>query len=123
MRKKVSGFLLIVFFGFVIITAIKGYLYNKELETHKAFTICKYIRCKYYPKTSEACFKYYVNNKLYKNSDGRCPDNSDKKLQKFFVIAYSTRDPNKINVDFSKEVKDTTTILNAGFTLVEGKIR
>ncbi len=46
----------------------------------------------------------------------RCPENYEDKINKFFDVDYSSKDPSKMKVDFSNEVTDTTTILKAGFS-------
>lgn len=114
MQKIYKLFLLFIFLG-VISLFVKGYLYKTEIEDNKRETICKFIYCKKAPKTTRSYFKYYVNNKSYINTYGNCPENCEEKINKFYIINYSKIDPNKILVDFSKEIKDTVKILNAGF--------
>lgn len=115
MRNKISkAFLLFVFFGLIFLFG-KGYLYKKEIEQYKEQTICKFFYCKQYPKTSSSYFKYYVDNNEYKNEYGVCPEKYEHKINKFFILHYSSKDPNKIKVDFSEQITDTTAILNAGF--------
>lgn len=60
-------------------------------------------------------FEYYVKDSLFRTEYGRCPGNYEDKIDKFFVVDYSSKDPSKIKVDFSNEVTDTTAILKAGF--------
>jgi hypothetical protein len=101
---------------FVILLIVLVYLfmkessYRKEIEEHPGQTICKYTFCKQYPKSTDAYVKYFVDDKLYRNSAGGCPDDYDLTINKYYVLNYSTIDPNKILVDFSKEVKDSTLI-------------
>jgi len=102
-------FLILIFLG-TIGLFVRGYLNKKELEENHEETICKYTFCKYFPKSSEAYFKYYVDGKVYRNSYGGCPENSPEKLNKFYVLYYSKTNPNNIMVDFSKEVKDEDQI-------------
>lgn len=102
-------FFIMIFLG-VFGLFIMGYLDKKELEKNQEETICKYSFCKYASKSSQAFFKYYINGRLYRNSYGGCPDNSPEKLNKFYVLYYSKTNPNKIMVDFSKEVKDQNQI-------------
>jgi len=110
--------LLVLGLGFIF---LKGYWYKKEICQNRAQTVCKYVSCKEFPKTSESYFQYYIDGKTYRNSYGRCPKDSEKKLNKFFIIYYSTKDVEKIEVDFSTSITDTATILNAGFTIDEIK--
>jgi hypothetical protein len=102
----------ILLLGFLF---FKGYLYKKEIEENKGQTICKYVLCKKFPRTTENFFTYYVDGKKYRNSYGNCPENYEKKIQQFFILYYSVKDVNKIEVDFSKQIKDTLAILRSGF--------
>jgi hypothetical protein len=95
---------------------VKGYLYQEEIRDNREQTVCKFVLCKRFPKTTESFFKYRIDNRWYRNSYGQCPDNYDKKINKYFRLYYSSKDANKIIVDFSKEIIDTTEIINAGFS-------
>lgn len=124
MKTKIIYKLLlaVIVFGLAFLF-LKGSLYKKEIEDFKEQTICKFVYCKEFPKTSESFFEYYVNGVSYRNSFGKCPEKLDLKLNNFFMLNYSSKDPNKIEVDFSEQVTDTTLILNAGFSKaeIEGK--
>ena len=110
MNEKLSKlFFLIIFIGLVYLI-IKGLNDKKEIEEHPGRTICKYTLCKPTGKSSEAYVKYYLDNKLYRKRAGGCPDSSELKLNKYFVLKYSLIDTDKILVDFSKEIKDSTLI-------------
>ena len=110
MKEKLSKlFLALICIGLVYLVC-KGKNYQKEIRENQGETICKFTFCKQYPKSNSAFVKYYVNNKVYRNSSGRCPDNSVSKMNKFFILKYSTIDPNKIAVDFSKEITDSVRI-------------
>lgn len=119
--KKLSIVIISLLILGIIFIFLKGYWYKKEISENRAKTVCKYVSCKEFPKTSESFFKYYIDGKPRRNSYGRCPKDSEEKLNKFFVIYYSTKDVEKIEVDFSTAITDTTTILNAGFTIDEIK--
>ena len=101
----------------------KGNMYRKEIEENKVESICRYVNCKKYAKSSQSVFRYYVDNKLYKTEYGACPDNYDKNIGRYYLFYYSKIDPNKIIVDFKTEVKDTAKILNAGFTYEDLKYK
>lgn len=88
----------------------------KEIRENKAQTICKLIECERRLKVRKSLIEYHVKDTLYITKYYNCPEDYEKKIDKFFVIDYSSKDPNKIIVDFSNEVTDTTTILKAGFT-------
>ena len=49
-------------------------------------------------------------NKLYRNRVGNSPDDYNATINKYYELKYSTINPNKILVDFSKEVKDSALI-------------
>ncbi len=115
--KRISQIVLILIGIGLIYLFVKGHLYRKEIAENRRETICKFSFCKEFPKTTEAFFKYYVNDKLYRNSYGRCPENYNEKLNGFYVIYYSAKDPNKIEVDFTQQITDTVKIKNAGFEI------
>ncbi|MTH15359.1 hypothetical protein [Flavobacterium sp. LC2016-01] len=110
MKEKFSKlFWVFVFFGLIYLV-FREIKYKEEIKEHPGVTICKYTLCEPNGRTSTAYVKYYVDDKLYRNSIGGCPDSSEFKWNKFFVLNYSTIDPNKISVDFSKEVTDSIQI-------------
>lgn len=119
MKKNIYKLLVLFIFLGIGYLFLKGYLYKKEIEENRNQTICKFIYCKKFPKTTESFFKYNVNRKWYRNSYGMCPDDCDQKINKFFTLYYSSKDPNKIEVDFTKQIIDTISILQAGFTKEE----
>ena len=102
-------FLVFIFLGLVYLI-FKGRNHKEEIRKHPGQTICKYTLCKPTKGSGIAYVKYYVNDKLYRNKAGSCPDSSEFKINKYFVLTYSTIDPNKIIVDFSKETKDSILI-------------
>ena len=93
-----------------------GYLYQKEIRENKGTTVCQFIYCKKFPKTTSSYFKYYVNGKEYEQDYWECPKDYGNKIGKYFTINYSKLDPEKITVDFSEEVTDNVKIIDAGFT-------
>ncbi|SHM44123.1 hypothetical protein [Flavobacterium chilense] len=119
MKKNISKLIAIVIVVGIVFLFVKGYLYKKEIRENRKKTVCKFTFCKIAPKTTTSFFKYIVNNKRYRNSYGQCPDSCDMKINKFFILYYSSKDPNKIEVDLSKQITDTTAILNAGFSKEE----
>jgi hypothetical protein len=110
MVEKLSKLFFVFIFIGLIYLVFTGENYKKEIKENQGETVCKFTFCKQYPKSSDAYVKYYVNNKLYRNSYGDCPDDTDFKLNKYYTLRYSTIDPNKITVDFSEEVKDSVLI-------------
>ena len=116
MVNRISKIILYLLFLGLVILCIAGYKYHQEIKDYRGSTICKYTSCEKFPKTTASHFQYYVDYKKYTTTYGRCPDDSDNKLRKFFVVNYSTINPNKIEVDFSREITDTTEIIKAGFS-------
>ena len=105
--SKIVLIILVIGLGYLF---VKGHNDRKEIYDHLGQTICKYTFCKQFPKSTAAFVKYYVDQKVYSNSVGRCPDYSESALNKYYSLKYSTIDPNKIIVDFSKEITDSTLI-------------
>jgi hypothetical protein len=116
MKKIIYSIPVIIFFYFLIYSINKGCNYTKEINENKAQTICKYIECQRRGRVTKSLMEYYVKDSLYTTKYDRCPENYEDKINKFFVIDYSSKDPSKIVVDFSNEVTDTTAILKAGFS-------
>ena len=121
MRRIFAGLLLLLFIILIGALFIRGFSHRKEIENYHATTVCKYVRCKKYPKTSSSYFKYYVKGKEYINKSGRCPKNGEEKINHFFIVHYSEINPNKIKVDFSEEVTDSLEIIRAGFVVKNSK--
>lgn len=102
---------ILVFIGLgLVYLVLKGRNYSEEIREYAGQTICRYTLCKPTKGSGIAYVKYYINGKLYRNRAGGCPDDSESKIDKYYVLNYSTIDPDKISVDFSKEVKDSTLI-------------
>jgi hypothetical protein len=111
-KMKQKGTRVIIFLMIVALICmfVKCYNDSEEIKTHLGKTICKYTFCKQSGKSSTAFVKYYIDNKIYRTRAGGCPENSGGKINKYFNLKYSTIDPNKIEVDFSKEVMDKAEI-------------
>ncbi|KAF2328573.1 hypothetical protein [Flavobacterium daemonense] len=107
---KFSKIILVGFAIGVICLFVKSANDRKEIEEHPGQTICKYTLCRQSGRSSDAYVKYYVDNKLHRTRAGGCPKNSEEKINKYFVIKYSTIDPDNILVDFENEVKDSLLI-------------
>jgi hypothetical protein len=109
MGKFLKVILVFLFIGIGYLF-VRGSDYRSEIEQYPGQTICKYTFCKSVGKSRIAFVKYYVDNKVYRNSVGRCPSNSELKMNKYYRLKYSTKDPNKILVYFSEEVTDSILI-------------
>lgn len=116
MKKIIYSIPVIIFFYFLIYSINKGCNYTKEINENKAQTICKYIECQRRGRVTKSLMEYYVKDSLYTTKYDRCPENYEDKINKFFIVDYSSKDPSKIIVDFSNEVTDTSAILKAGFS-------
>lgn len=120
--EKESNILSFIFFFVVLVMPITYFIFkdrsdNKEIENNKGITVAKYSFCKPGNKSTTTAFcKFYVNGTNYRISVGGCPENSPEILNKYYVLYYSKLDPNKAKIDFSKEVTDTTEIIQAGFS-------
>jgi len=110
MEEKLSKLFFVFLFIGIVYLIVKESNYKKEIKEYPGQTICKYTLCKPSGKSSDAYVKYYLDNKLYRRNVGGCPDSSGFKLNKYFVLKYSTIDHDKILVDFSKEVEDSVLI-------------
>jgi len=108
--EKVSKVILVFMLVGLVYLVAKGVNYKEEIIEYPGTTICKYTLCKPTKGSGIAYVKYYITGKLYRNRAGGCPDNSESKINKYYVLNYSTIDPDKISVDFSKEIKDSTLI-------------
>jgi hypothetical protein len=108
--EKISKIFLVSLLIGLVYIIIKGSDYKKEIEEHTGQTICKYTFREKYGKSKSAYVKYYVDNKLYRNRVGNSPDDYNATINKYYELKYSTINPNKILVDFSKEVKDSALI-------------
>ena len=115
--KKYIYKLVLVFFVIVLVFLVsKGYNYKNEVNKNGELTVAKFLYYKNYPKTTDYYFKYFVNNKTYINIYGQTMSGFNKNKGKFYEIKYSKSDPNKLIVNFDKEITDTTIILKAGFS-------
>lgn len=110
MKEKLSKLFFVIILVGLVYLFFKEKNYKKEIREYPGQTICKYTLCKSSGKSSDAYVKYYLDNKLYRKRAGGCPDSSEFKLNKYFILKYSTLDSDKIIVDFSKEIKDSTLI-------------
>ncbi|UUF12937.1 MULTISPECIES: hypothetical protein [Flavobacterium] len=118
MQNFYKSILVLIIVG-VFSMFVRSYLKQKEIRENQEQTVCKFVFCKDFPKTTKSFFQYKIKNEWFREGYGRCPDNYEKKINKFFRLYYSSKDSNKIIVDFSQEIVDTTEILNAGFSLNE----
>ena len=100
-----KAILLIAFFGFICYLSMQPST-SQLIEAHPGKTICKYVDCEPTKNSSWAYVKYYVDDSLYINKAGSCPDDDDA-TDKFYVLHYSTTDPNNALADFTEEVTDT----------------
>lgn len=108
--EKISKvFLLLILVGLVYVF-YNGNKNREEIENYPGKTICKFTLCKSGRKTQIAYVKYFLNDTLYRRSGGSCPENSNDKLNKYFLLKYSTKDNDKIEVDFSKEITNVEQI-------------
>ncbi|MGK4566109.1 hypothetical protein [Flavobacterium sp. 3HN19-14] len=106
-RKKfvLLGFFLVMALLLIYVTNTES-SYQKEIRENPGKTICKYVARNHYAKTTNPVVKYYAAGKLYISEGYGGYDEGS--IDDFYELKYSTIDPNKIEIDFSKKVKDTT---------------
>ncbi|UOX34213.1 hypothetical protein LXD69_01555 [Flavobacterium sediminilitoris] len=117
MKKHIYKFIILGFLLVLGYLVFKGYNYKKEINENSKTTIAKFLHYKNFPKTKKYYFKYFVNEKRFVNSYGQTQKGFHKNKGKFYSIKYSKNDPNKIIVNFDKEITDTVAILEAGFSI------
>ncbi len=83
MKKNISKFSLLIIAIIVALIFFKGWNYRKEIDENRKTTVCQFVFCKKYPKTSSSYFEYYVNGKLYREEYGKCPENYEEKIGKY----------------------------------------
>lgn len=115
MTKSISKILLTLIIVIIIVLFLKGLFYKKEIDENKNLTVGKFTYCKEFPKTSVSFFKYYADGVLYEGSYGQCPKGYEDKLNRYYTLYYSSKDPKKFEVDFSKPITSKKEILKAGF--------
>lgn len=123
MRKIFLGFILILIFGFIIASIINGYEIKNDIENNGKTSVGKYIKQDKWAKGSLNIIRYYDNGKEYESNGGRAPQGFEKNIGRFYRISYSEKYKGSLHADFTQEVTDTAEILNAGFRLIDGKIR
>lgn len=116
MRKDFYKYVLLIFVLILGYLIFKGYNYKEEVNKNGNTTVAKFLYYKSFPKTKDYYFKYFVNGKSFVDIYGQTKSNFYKNKGKFYEVKYSKNDPNKIIVDFNKEITDTTKILEAGFS-------
>lgn len=116
-RKNKLGF---IFIGIVFFLVLPIYINAKfkfsEIEKDEKIGIAKFVEYKRYPKTRDYYFEYYNKNKKIKDLIVNAPDGFSKKVGRFYEIKYLDKFDDII-VNFDKEIKDTTLILKAGFSI------
>lgn len=116
-RKNKFGF---IFIGIVFFLVLPIYINAKfkfsEIEKDGKIGIAKFVEYKRYPKTRDYYFEYYNKNKKIKDLIVNAPDGFSKKVGSFYEIKYLDKFDDII-VNFDKEIKDTTLILKAGFSI------
>lgn len=122
MRKIFLGFIFILIFGFIIASIIKGYEIKNDIENNGKASVGKYIK-REWGKEPSNIIRYYDNGKEYESDGGRAPQGFEKNIGRFYRISYSEKYKGSLHADFTHEVTDTAEILNAGFRLIDGKIR
>jgi hypothetical protein len=116
MKNYIYKLILVSFVVIIAILVFKGYSYKKEVNKNGETTVAKFFYYKNFPKTKDYYFKYFVKGETYINSYGQTTSGFHENKGKFYEIKYSKKEPNKLIVNFDKEITDTTLILKAGFS-------
>lgn len=103
----------------IVFSVISGIYYygstiRNEIKKNGIDTIGKFVGTKKYPKSVDFIFKFYIDGKETKSSISKV-ENCKCKIGKFYLIRYSKKYPDYIEVSFKDEIKDKIKILNSGF--------
>lgn len=119
-REKTSskGYLLIliIFCGLLVFFIFKGIKHNQEIKTYSGSTIGLANSFKYYTKTKDLNYYFYINDqKIISKTSGN--DLYNKNLKKFYQIKYDISNPENNHIIMSNHLKpDSLTLVKAGFT-------
>lgn len=120
MKRKSKILALLIIFSiifFIIYGQIKSYKYEKELQKNGKITIGKLDSIEKYPKRTYLHISYYIGKKKYFSFEsGLQKKISSKDIGKFYKIKYLSNSPEIIRGIYSEQIKDSTTILKAGFS-------
>jgi hypothetical protein len=116
-RKNKFGFIII---GIVFLMTLPFYINARikfsEIEKDGKTGIGKFVEYERKPKTRNYYFEYYNKNKKIRDLIKNPPDGFHKNIGGFYEIKYLDKFDDII-VNFDKEIKDTTLILKAGFSI------
>ena len=113
----VSAVLLVLFFLFVFFLLFEGYIIRKDIESKGKISVGKYISHERFKKGYTNYFSFNINGLRYKGVAGGINEGSYENLGKFYKIRYSEKFKGSLIAYFDQEVKDTSEILKAGFTM------
>jgi len=114
MKNKVSGFLLVGVFIFIIYNIFNGYLEKYDVENNGKESIGKYVSHDSWGKGEVNIFKFYIGNKLIKANGGRAPEKFHENIGKFYRLKYSEKYNDAVRTFFDEQVTDTVEIFKAG---------
>jgi len=97
-----------------------GRIQRKEISKNGIYTIGKFVEIKKYPKSVDFIFKYYVDGIETKGSIEKV-ENCNCEIGKFYILKYSKKYPDYIEVSLKDEVKDKVRISKSGFEVTEIK--
>ena len=96
-----------------------GYLIHKRIEQKGIVSVGKYLSHKWLGKHEYNTFIYYRSGVQHTADGGKAPEDFKNGIGSFFEIHYSQDIPGVIIANYSKEIKDRKTILDAGFPVGE----
>lgn len=121
MKVKIKAILVLGFIlSFFLFAYIRSYVYKEKFKKEGKITIGRIDSIERLPKWSIIYVSYYIENKKFNyHEDDLDADITIKDIDKFYEIKYLPDSPEIIRVDYTKEVTDTTAILQAGFSREE----
>jgi hypothetical protein len=125
-KNTFSKYFVIIFVSVLTLIQLRSCLLNDEIKKNGTNIVVKFTLKDDLPKRTYFYFTYYVNGKKITtansgiqysilNSDTETEIIDNLKINHFYLAKYVPKDPDKIIVNPSKEVTDTSAILQAGF--------
>ncbi|MBA6316737.1 hypothetical protein [Cellulophaga baltica] len=104
----------------LILMCITAYI-KKDLKENSVYTVCFVDSYMDGPSSSPAIFYYYyVNGKKYENSN-YLDSNYDVKVGEFYVVKFSSKNPDWAEIQQDQRVFSTTKIRKAGLKIPKKK--
>ncbi len=102
----------LVFF-WIMYNLYEGNKYDQEIEKNGLETIGRITKFKGVGGRPYLRFGFYAKNKLFGSDSPR--DDKGEKIEEFFKVIYSTKNPKVNRIYLDEKITDTILILKAGF--------